>query len=167
MPNWCHAELEIIGPEAEIKSIAETELDFEKILPTPADLLPDTYDNFGMTESQEQANIAIYGYKSWYEWRLKNWDTKWNANNKTLKVVNPTTITAIMDTAWSLPLGILKKLSKDHPKSTIQVVDCEEEAGFFVGSLMIQDGEIIEDDIHEPSTKELIKRGIIDEDDNG
>lgn len=166
MPNWCNIHLEITGPKSEIKAIADTELDFEKILPTPEDLIPDTYDDFGITEFQEQANIATYGYKSWYEWRLKNWDTKWNACNKSISMQDLNTIDVVMDTAWSLPLGILKKLSKDNPKSTIHIVDCEEEAGFFVGSLMIANGEIIEDDIHEPSIQELTKRGMIDEDES-
>ena len=65
-----------------------------------------------------------------------------------------------MDTAWSLPLEILKKLSADNPNCTISI-DCEEESGFFVGDCTILNGEIIEDNIHEPSRDEMIQRGMI------
>ena len=74
MPNWCFSTLDITGPKDEIKSIAETQLDFEKILPTPADLIPDTYDEIGMTEFQRQANLAIHGCEYWYDWCVSNWE---------------------------------------------------------------------------------------------
>lgn len=166
MPNWCYSILKITGPENEIKSIADTELDFEKILPTPADLIPDTYGTFGITEFQEQSNIATYGHKSWYEWRIANWGTKWNSSSKEFNVQDSKTIHMTMNTAWSLPLELLKKISKDNPGTTIQIVDCEEEAGFFVGDCTILNGEIVEDNIHEPTKEELRERGMLCEDEN-
>ena len=39
MPNWCYNEIEIQGPFNEIESIMQTECDFQKILPTPQELL--------------------------------------------------------------------------------------------------------------------------------
>ena len=161
MPNWCESILKITGPKDEIASIAATGLDFEKILPTPADLIPDTYDTLGIPEFQKQANLAIYGYKSWYMWRVDNWGTKWTAADKELSMSDPQTIHVIMNTAWSLPVELLLKLSQDHPNTTIQIVDCIEEAGFFAGDAKIQNGEIIEDNIHTPTKKELLDRGML------
>lgn len=161
MPNWCHSILEITGPKDEIDSIADTKLDFEKIMPTPADLIPYTSDSFGMTQFQEQSNLATYGYESWYDWRLNNWGTKWNPEQPELTKRDSKTIDASMDTAWSLPLELLKKLSSEHPNTTIRIVDCEEEAGFFVGSCAILNGEIIKDNIHEPTKDELRERGML------
>lgn len=167
MPNWCSSTLEITGPENEIKSIVDTELDFEKILPTPADLSPETYDKLGMTEFQRQANLAVYGCEDWYDWHISNWGTKWNPTSenrhKRITLVNPGKIDVELITAWSLPLNLLVKVSKDHPNTTIHIVDCEEEAGFFVGDCKILNGEIIEDNIHEPSQEELRDRGMLDE----
>ena len=164
MPNWCHSVLEISGPKDEIASIAKTGMDFEKIIPIPADLIPGTYDLQGMSEFQIQSNEAIYGYESWYYWCIDKWGTKWTAYNKSFNVVDQTRIDVSMDTAWSMPMGILNKLSSDHPNTTIRIVDCEEESGLFVGDFTLLGGKIIEDNVHEPSRDELIKRGMIDRD---
>lgn len=164
MPNWCSSTLDITGPKDEIQSIIQTNLNFEKILPTPIDLIPDTCVCSEMTEFQMQSNLATYGYETWYGWCIENWGTKWSANNVVLERFNDTTIQATMDTAWSLPLEILKKISVDHPNCTLNI-DCEEESGFFVGDCTILNGEIIEDNIHEPSREEMIQRGMIDEED--
>ena len=166
MPNWCHSILEITGPEDEIKSIADTDLDFERILPIPTDLIPDTHDSFGMTEFQTQSNLAIHDYESWYSWCIDKWGTKWTPSNKEFAVQNSTTIHVTMDTAWSLPLELLKKVSIDNPHTTIHIIDCEEEAGFFVGDCKILNGKIIEDNIHEPSEEELQDRGMLCEDED-
>ena len=164
MPNWCYSTLEITGPKNEIRRIADTDLDFEKIYPTPTDLHPYTDDTFGLTEFQKQSNIAIHGHESWYEWRLQNWGTKWSAQINDIEKTD-TVIRADMATPWSLPIEILKRLGKQNPNTVIHVVDCEEEAGFFVGSCKVQNGEIIQDDIHEPTKNELRKRNMPCEDD--
>jgi len=158
MPNWCFSTLDITGPKDEIKSIAATELDFEKILSTPADLDSETCVCSMMTEFQMQSNLATYGYENWYWWCVENWGTKWTAEITNLEQ-SDSDIQAEMITAWSLPMEILKKLSADNPNTTIHIVDCEEESGCFVGDCKILNGEIIEDNIHEPSREEMIERG--------
>lgn len=160
MPNWCFSTLDITGPKDEIKSIVATELDFEKILPTPVDLDSETCVCSMMTEFQRQANLAIHGCEDWYDWCVSNWGTKWTAENLELAMINDTTIQVTMDTAWSLPIPLLKKLSAEHPNTTISL-DCEEEAGFFVGDCTILNGCIIEDNIHEPSREEMRQRGML------
>ena len=181
MPNWCYSTLKITGPKDEITSIAETELDFEKILPTPAELFPETQDDHetieypkdvkievpavsSFTEFQKQANRATYGHESWHPWRLANWGVKWPASNKELSMTDPQTINVTMSTPWGLPTEILQKLSKDHPNVTIEIVDCEEEAGFFVGSATIKGGKTVKDDIHDPTEGELRERGMMCDD---
>ena len=137
MPNQCCSILEITGPENEIKSIADTELDFEKILPTPLGLISETDEDCETTEFQKQSNTATYEYADWYHWRLANWGVKWNPTNVKFTVQDPNTINVRMNTAWEIPFELLKKLSKDHPNTTIQIVDCEDEGGHFVGSCKI------------------------------
>ena len=166
MPNWCHNVLKITGPKDEIQSIVNTQLDFEKIFPTPADLIPDTCDKFGMTEFQKQANLIVYGHESWYGWRVVNWGTKWNPSETVITQSDTKTIDVVMNTAWSPPLKLLKKLSVEHPSTTIRIVDCEDEGGFFVGDCTILSGEIIEENIHEPTDHELRERGMLCEDDD-
>ena len=158
MPNWCGSILKIVGTKDEIASIAETQLDFEKILPTPADLIPETHGDYVMTEQQEQENIQKYGHKDWYGWCVDNWGTKWTASNKELHITNSKTIYAKMITAWGLPMKILQKISKEHPNTTIQIIDCMEESGAFTGNATIKKGEVIKCNIYKPTREEFVEQ---------
>jgi len=168
MPNWCYSELQFEGSEGEIKKLFETDLDFEKIAPMPND-----FDTAELSKSEikqrEKQNKKKYGHADWYSWALKNWGVKWNPTrenqHKEVELESPTKITAQLTTAWGLPLAILKKISLVYSSVTVSIIDCEEEAGFFVGSLTIKNGEITEDNIYEPTKKEMIKRGMMDEED--
>jgi len=166
MPNWCYSSIEFEGPENEIKEILKTEIDFEKICPTPKEL-------FNLEEipektriSAEKENIKKYGHANWYDWRVANWGVKWNptGKHKTITLTSPTKINATIITAWGLPLVILKKISLMNPQTIIKIIDCQEEAGFFVGDCTILNGCIIEDNIHEPSREEMRQRGMLCED---
>jgi|APSaa5957512535_1039671.scaffolds.fasta_scaffold09246_12 hypothetical protein len=165
MPNWCYINLEFEGPESEIKSILESNLDFDAIFPTPMELLrlpEETSDEI------KRMMISKYGSSDWYSWRVTNWGTKWPVGDdlhKEIIQINSTRFEARIVTAWSLPTGVLKRLSSLHPQTTITMVDCEEEAGFFVGGYKILNGSIIEDTVHEPTRTELLERGLICEED--
>lgn len=52
-------------------------------------------------------NIEMYGAKDWYEWRLNNWGTKWNACD-----CNADDQTLTFSTAWSWPQPIMVKLAE-------------------------------------------------------
>ena len=165
MPNWVFSVLEITGPKDEVASIAEIDFDFEKFLPIPADLDCGWPGKPDLTDSQKQANLAIYGHESWYTWCIENWGTKWSPSEVTQTMSDDgKTLDATMNTPWGLPMQALSKLSQNHPNTIIRITDCEEEAGFFVGSCAWLNGELIEDTIHEPTKRELIKRGMLDED---
>lgn len=54
-----------------------------------------------------------------YEWRVSTWGTKWNACSPTVTrlrwdTANPR-LRYDFDTAWSIPLGVLLKMSTDFP----------------------------------------------------
>ncbi|MCU4350188.1 DUF1281 family ferredoxin-like fold protein [Acinetobacter ursingii] len=48
------------------------------------------------------SNVDQYGYKTWYEWSIPNWGTKWNAYE-----VNVEDNTVSFDTAWNSPDPVL------------------------------------------------------------
>lgn len=69
---------------------------------------------------QEQ-NEKDYGFKSWYDWSVANWDTKWNAyscwtleDKSVFEIINE--IDKIDDigfqTAWSPPINVIRELAK-------------------------------------------------------
>lgn len=53
-------------------------------------------------------NFVKYGCFDWYNWRVNNWGTKWNACYS--KWVNDYTL--IFDTAWAPPIPIIKEIKK-------------------------------------------------------
>jgi hypothetical protein len=100
MPNWCSNSLKITATtdnNRKLLDILETQFDNEKsrifdiIKPTPLDLL--------------EGN-------GWYDWRIKNWGTKWDATllQATRK---KNSITFHFETAWAPPIEIYKALEEE------------------------------------------------------
>lgn len=129
MPNWCSNELTIVGKPKMLnkllKQIATTQsegdealFDFEKVVPMPTGA-------------------------DWYEWRVENWGTKWNASD--VMFLNDGEWSEKYDdtcweggdlvinfqTAWSPPVPVLSQLSKDNPKVTITHKFTEEGMAFY------------------------------------
>ena len=55
----------------------------------------------------------------WYDWRLQNWDTKWDAYNVNVTDDDPDLLEVEFDTAWSPPEAICEKLREDYPDIAI------------------------------------------------
>lgn len=126
MPNWCENTLDVKGHPARVvdfieyafrKSIDEyTEhlfgkdvytLDFEKILPTPID---------------EKGKLI----EDWYDWRLNNWGTKWNA------VVFSQTFNAKFKEGPTLMVRD-EKITLDYLKEIVNDLDVNYETSISIG----------------------------------
>ena len=83
-----------------------------------------TLEDLGKTliENQEK-----YGFDNWYDWRVANWGTKWNASESNYDeetgVIN-------FDTAWSIPYPIISKIAEDNPEVELDGRS-EEESGWY------------------------------------
>lgn len=68
-----------------------------------------------------------YGFDNWYDWRVANWGTKWNAcesaYDEECEMVK-------FDTAWSIPYQIISKIAQDNPNAKLDGYS-EEEQGWF------------------------------------
>ena len=101
MPNWCSNSLKLTATtDSNRKLLDELEKQFDSsdkavifdmIKPTPLDLL--------------EGN-------GWYDWRIKNWGTKWDATilSATRK---KNTATLWFETAWAPPIEIYKVLEEE------------------------------------------------------
>jgi len=101
MPNWCSNSLKLTATtDSNRKLLDELEKQFDSsdkavifdmIKPTPLDLL--------------EGN-------GWYDWRIKNWGTKWDA---TILSAHRDGDTAVLyfETAWSPPIEIYKVLEEE------------------------------------------------------
>lgn len=82
-------------------------------------------------------NYNKYGHYTWYNWSYKNWGTKWNACE-----CNVYDNVIEFDTAWSAPFPIYEALSKMFPKVDFEIMYADEDVGYNVGVIHIEDGEI-------------------------
>lgn len=138
--------------------------DFNKIIPMPESLLVEE-SNFGdvglrylidnaestifkkeIVKPSDEAielgkkylrNIADYGFKTWYKWAIKNWQTKWNAYACSKK--NDTEY--YFETAWSSVPNLIKKISETNPNVKIIYKWADENTGFNCGILVFHKGE--------------------------
>ena len=126
MPNWVR-NVVTFGDENVIKDTVVKKhdrdlFDFNKIIKMPEELDPDS-DRFIDKLSLEERMLFLKEHKdadNWYDWRIKNWDTKWNASETA--VLNKKKV--IFDTAWSSPFKIFREISrKYHTKVTVRFAD--------------------------------------------
>ena len=133
MPNWCNNKLEIENCSPELEEYLEVNgLSFEKIKPTPPEKLND--------ESG-----------SWYGWRVDNWGTKWDLDEREQEDVADALVESLcarFDTAWSPPCQAIAALSAMFPNDKF-VLHYLELGMMFAGTARISDGVSIEDDIFE------------------
>ena len=127
MPNWCYNTLRISGKPKDLHKFVKQVKDdnqvfsFEKIIPMP--------------ESEKD---------NWYEWRVANWNTKWNADcqDDNFKYWESGDIYIDFNTAWSMPTPILLEVSKQNPKLYFEF-RCYEESYAFWQVGIIQKGKFL------------------------
>ena len=82
-------------------------------------------------------NIIKYGYPNWYEWRLENWNTKWNAYDTELKTENE----IWFNTAWNnVAEKIVRKLSLMFPNVTFEYSFSDEDTACNCGNATFKNG---------------------------
>ena len=55
----------------------------------------------------------------WYDWRLANWDTKWDAYDVSIDDDDPEQLEVSFNTAWSPPEAICSKIREDYPDVSV------------------------------------------------
>jgi hypothetical protein len=150
MPNWVTNKVVIIGKSESITEIVEfikgenSSIDFNKIVPMPAELLNTTSP---VRESNPEL-IAKYGTDNWYDWSRRNWGTKWNCGDTSEVRLNTkgTRATYFFQTAWSTPAPVIEKLSEKFPDVKIKVWFADEDFGYNVGKYGFEKGDVTLDE---------------------
>ena len=154
MPNWCENQLSIYGKKEDMDkfiSVIKAGEDEYKLLetlyPTPEEL---SIGDVSMTPDEQQlANQQKFGYKSWYDWRIDKWGTKWPesdlriAQDYTNRADDRVEIAFGFDTAWSPPIEAFDKISMDYP-NLLFCLYYEEPGMGFCGKNVWANGESIE-----------------------
>ena len=146
MPNHCHNRVTFypsgnntdssLDQIETIKDIFTGESVFTQIIPEPdwANTPLLTSDNRYGTKYGNDGELPQYVedpfkrlvFKStditdqrWYDWRVQNWDTKWDAYDVEVTDDDPEQFEVEFNTAWAPPEAICHKLREDYPDIAI------------------------------------------------
>ena len=141
MPNHCHNRVTFYSANtdavAKLKQIFEDESCFAQIIPEPdwANTPLLSSDNRYGTKYGNDGELPIlqtdsYGEclrfhstgiadQRWYDWRVENWDTKWDAYDVVVTDDDPESVEIEFNTAWSPPEAICSALREQYPDVSI------------------------------------------------
>jgi hypothetical protein len=145
MPNWNENKLSVMDCSPELESyLKENGLSFEKIKPTPPELL--------------EGN-------GWYDWRLQNWGTKWDLSEEEQREIADQLISESADfqatfmTANSPPIEAIAALSEMFPHDQF-TLDYFESGCWFAGTAIISQGEIDDNQVDDADVIEFAKENF-------
>ena len=144
MPNHCHNRVTFYAsPEhndqiAKIKQMFLDENIFTQIIPEPdwpnTPLTEDSVGNWLTDKRGEVGELPVkkedpwltYRFEStgkpddrWYDWRVQNWDTKWDAYDVVVIDDDPDSTEIEFNTAWSPPEAICSALREQYPDVSV------------------------------------------------
>ena len=135
MPNWCSNKIAVSGDLTKFKTWLNGEpLTLNKIVP------------------MDQALLEGEG---WYDWRIENWETKWDVEAIAEDLGD--TITFIFESAWSPPRIVITKLAKLFPEIKI-IHSYLEEGVCFVGKDVYANADLVTEEFYDDPSKEEWKQ---------
>lgn len=95
----------------------------------PEDEIPE-----GASMDERLAKKLTFSGSDWYDWNVRNWGTKWDANDAELEqnldeLKEGDELTYRYSTAWGIPEGAMRGMVEQHPELTFYF-ECEEEQGW-------------------------------------
>ena len=148
MPNHCRNRVIVYGSGndteetreqiANLKEVFESDTIFGHFIPEPdwenTPLMSDQLKKYGSNRGKlgELPQYVETGYgKSlrfvstgeiddrWYDWRLRNWDTKWDAYDVVVTDDDPESTEIEFNTAWSPPEAICSAIREQYPDVSV------------------------------------------------
>ena len=149
MPNHCHNRVTVHAPTmgaearthvAKIKAMFEDENVFTQIIPEPdwlnTPLMSKDVKQYSFSKPKGKVGElpqyvdSAYGKSlrfvstgelddRWYDWRLQNWDTKWDCYDVVVTDDDPDQVEIEFNTAWSPPEAICNELREQYPDLSI------------------------------------------------
>ena len=109
------------------------DFDFNKIHKMPKALENTVSPTQDKDEKKAEQRLKKYGSRNWYDWKCKNWGTKWNSCDTEITQDEREGLTYTFNTAWDCPREIVFKLQcildEELPFISIQSWDCIHEDG--------------------------------------
>lgn len=148
--DYCHAASRVFGRSffQQKPNIHLTEQD----IANRAEKNDMTVDAFLALGKKYLDNQMKYGAPTWYHWCTENWGTKWNLGVTDCELVDNKTLSFL--TAWSCPDPVIAALSSKFPDIEFVIQWADEDLGNNVGFASYKAGDIIDDYVPEPYSKE-------------
>lgn len=87
-----------------------------------------------VTKGQRQLDcFRETGHRSWYEWNIANWGTKWGAYDFCWRSETAERLVFKFETAWSVATPILEKLADMYQETTIEIEAIDEGGPEYAG----------------------------------
>lgn len=131
MPNWVTNVITVNGDSDDIIGFINRHIndegyfDFNTIIPEPKYKV-ETSSKYILSEEEMRKSLLEEGddWFDWYNWRLKYWGTKWNAQHAgklcfdldKIAYEDIRSIKIVFDTAWTAPIPVAKKLTSKYKK---------------------------------------------------
>lgn len=147
----------VLGEDGQplMKEVILEKFTFDKLFPTPKELLADV-DPIPHKEGEDAEAygkrmhelIEKYGHSGWYNWRVSNWGTKWDASESDWDLEDGL-LTVHFQTAWAPPIGWLENVAAQFAELTFKMTFQEEGMGFCGradgtdGIVDWQDGDVV------------------------
>lgn len=113
-----------------------------------------------VTRAQQIALREAFGADNWYDWKVRNWGTKWGAydvsdweTGSTSEILGTVCSQIFYHTAWSPATEFFIAVSKSFPTLTFHH-DYADEGGNFVGFQVICNGQIVDAEAYEWSSED-------------
>ena len=127
MPNWCNNSITIAGPTDTIKQLWNDAKSDESgfgllnaMVPMPAELEGTT----SPAPKESSPQPLVDGFGNWYDWRVRNWGTKWDITDEGLEYVDngdgTSHITGWFDSAWAPPIEAYNTFLGDMDNCSIE-----------------------------------------------
>ena len=121
----------------ELKSGEKTkewnDFDFNKIHKMPKALEDTVSPTRDEDKVKAKRRLKKYGAENWYDWKCKNWGTKWNSVDTEIIEDERDGLTYSFNTAWDCPREVVEKLQhildEELPFISIESWGCVHEDG--------------------------------------
>ena len=122
MPNWCNNVVELGHADPAMLVRARDALNrgefLNEFIPVPEELKivagrvgDDTNPEQIALEAAEKSNLEKFGHKTWYDFCVSEWGTKWDVGGDGMTCeIEDGRISTSFDSAWSPPIQAYEKL---------------------------------------------------------
>jgi hypothetical protein len=124
MPNWCNNTVELYHEDPAMIERAREAFNkgalLNEFIPVPEDLHivagrvgADTDPTQIELEAKEKANLANHGYRTWYDFCINEWGTKWDIGADGYSADDiPGGLMLTFDSAWAPPCNAYEKMEE-------------------------------------------------------